>query len=231
KKINKWVVIVMVIFIAGVIGGGIYGSIFFTKKFFLEDYNKMNNFYKQTLFFTGQNKRAEAISNYDQLVVEYAVFQQKYTNYKPFVIKQDNNFDGDLVKVNGIVSGLKDSVYTGDLLLAHKSFEDIRPIFQEMLKRNNFSLLAVSLVDFHDAMEEILIPAEEKDAAKVLAIYPLVDEKLKEVEVSANDEEIQAIRRNLDDLKSLASQNKIEEMPAKGAALKSSFVKVYLSRG
>jgi hypothetical protein len=47
----------------------------------------------------------------------------------------------------------KDAVYTGNLPESHLAFEKIRPIFQDILKRNNFSLLAVSLVDFHDVME------------------------------------------------------------------------------
>lgn len=231
KSINKWTVISMIVLAIVVLSGGVYGSHFFTKKFFLEDYNKMNNFYKQTLFLTGQEKRDEAILNYDKLVEEYGVFQTKYSQYKPYVIRNDANFNSDLEKVKAIIDGLKETVYTGSLPVAHKGLEDVRPVFQEMLKRNNFSLLAVVLVDFHDAMEEILTPADEKDSKKVIDVYSVVDGKLKDVEAIVNDEEIQAIRKNLDELKSLAEQNKTDDLPTKGAELKSSFVKVYLKRG
>jgi len=231
KGSKKWPKITFAVLIIALLTGGTYGSAFFTRKFFLEDYNRMNNFYKQTLFLTGQNQRSEAISNYNQLAIEFASFQDKYSKYKPFAIKSDRQFESDLAKVGSIIIGLKDGVYSGDLPTTHKGFEAVRPLFQDILKRNGFSMLAVALVDFHDAMEEVLTPANAKDAAKVIAAYANADTKLKDVEAAANDEEIKAIRKNLDDIKVLAEQGKIDELPTKSAALKSSFVKVYLKRG
>ena len=228
---KKWPKITMIVLLVAVIIGGTYGSIFFTRKFFLEDYNKMNNYYKQTLFLTGQNQREEAVLNYNKFVSELPVFQEKYTKYKPFVIKSDKSFESDLINVGNIASGIADDITAGDLSAVHTTLESIRPIFQDMLKRNGFSMLAVALVDFHDAMEEALTPAENKDAEGVIAVYSAVDAKLKEVEALADDAEIQKIRKNLEDLNNLAKQGSADELPAKGALLKSSFVKVYLKRG
>ncbi|MBK9714798.1 MAG: hypothetical protein IPO81_26380 [Kouleothrix sp.] len=92
-------------------------------------------------------------------------------------------------------------------------------------------MLSISLVDFHDAMELILDPANAKDAQQVIAIYPQVSEKLRAVEAEANDAEIQAIRANLDGLLSLARSGALDALPAQAGTLKSSFVKVYLVRG
>jgi hypothetical protein len=231
RKSKKWPKAVMAVLIVILLAGGTYGSLFFTRKFFLEDYNRMNNFYKQTLFLTGQNKRDEAVSNYDKWISELIVFQDKYVQYKPYAIKSDKGFNNDLAQVSLIAFGLGNEVKTGDLATAHKQLEKVRPIFQTILKRNGFSMLAVALVDFHDAMEEVLTPANEKDAAKVIAAFANADTKLKDVEAAANDAEIQAIRKNLDEIKTLAEQGKLDELPAKGAALKGSFVKVYLKRG
>jgi len=231
KGLKKWPKVIMAVLIVVLLAGGTYGSLFFTRKFFLEDYNRMNNFYKQTLFLTGQNQREEALSNYSKLVSELAIFQDKYANYKPYVIKSDKAFNADLTKVSQLVLSLGNDVKSGDLSSVHKRFEEVRPIFQIILKRNGFSMLAVALVDFHDAMEEVLTPANAKDASGVIAAYANADAKLKDVEVAANDEEIQAIRKNLEELKSLAEQGKLDELPAKGGILKSSFVKVYLKRG
>lgn len=228
---KKWPQITLAVLMIALFAGGTYGSLFFTRKFFLEDYNRMNNYYKQTLFLTGQNQREEALLNYTKLVSEFALFEDKYTHYKPFVIKSDSSFDSDLSQVDRMIVTLENDIKTGDLSLVHKELEGVRPIFQSILKRNGFSMLAVSLVDFHDAMEEILTPANNKDAAGVLAVYPMVDAKLKEVEAIANDEEIRVIRGNLDELYALAQQGMSDELPAKGATLKSSFVKVYLKRG
>jgi hypothetical protein len=222
--------IIVIIFIAFVTAGSYYSN-FFTKKFFIEDYNRMNEFYKQTLFFTGQNKRPESMSNYTKLVAEYDIFSAKYSSYRPYALSKDTQFDGEIAKVREIISGIKTEVAEGDLPTVHTKLESVRPIFQDMLKRNNFSMLAITLVDFHDAMEKIISVSDAKDSAGVIAVYPEVDAKLKEVEAQANDAEIQLIRKNLDEVLNLASQNKSDLLSKKAAELKSSFVKVYLKRG
>lgn len=222
--------IFLVVILAIVLGGSYY-SAFFTKKFFLNDFNVVNNYYKQTLFYTGQDKREEAVANYKNFAAEYSVFQKKYTNYQPYALKADTAFVGDVQKVASIVSDLEAAVTTGDLKAAHLTLESIRPIFQDILKRNNISLLSVALVDFHDAMEKIIAAADAKDSAQLTAVYSEVDAKLKEVEVIVNDEEIQAIRTKLEAVLTAANENQLEELPAKAAELKSAFVKVYLKRG
>jgi hypothetical protein len=97
-------------------------------------------------------------------------------------------------------------VYTGNLKESHLDFEKVRPIFQDILKRNNFSMLAVSLVDFHDVMGKVIGAADVKKPADVLMAYKEADEKLKAVEEVANDSEIIAIRQKLDEVKNLAEQ-------------------------
>lgn len=222
-------IFILLFLLIGIVGS--YYSSFFTRKFFLEDYNRMNNYYKQTLFYTGQDKRPEALDNYNKLVSEYAIFNNKYQKYHPYVISKDSQFNSDLTNVSNIILELKEKVNTGDLKIAHTDFEKVRPIFQDILKRNDFSMLAVSLVDFHDAMEKIIATADNKDAKGLISVYPEVDSKLKEVEAIANDAEIQTIRKNLDDVYNLAREGKNDQLSAKAAELKSSFVKVYLKRG
>jgi len=231
KLNSKAVLSVMVILLLIVGAAGSYYSDFFTKKAFLEDFNKINGYYKQTLFLTGQNKREEAIKNYDSLVTEYAVFKNKYSNYQPYAIRSDTKFQIDINKVEGIITNLKETIYSGDLQQAHKQLEEIRPTFNEMFKRNGFSMLAIALVDFHDSMEKVLDPANQKNSAGVISTYPDADGKLKAIEGEANDAEIQTIRKNLDDLKKLADEGKSDDLPQKAGELKSSFVKVYLQRG
>ena len=211
--------------------GGFYAASFFSKKFFVEDFNAMNKYYKQALFETGQGKRAEAIANYDLLVSSFVDFQQKYSEHQPFALRSDDQFKTDLEKVQTIVAGTKNDVYAGDLKDAHLALEKIRPITQEMFKRNGFSMLAVALVDFHDSMEKVIDGANAKKPTEVIAAYAEANDKLLAVENETNDAEIQAIRNNLEALLKLAQENNIEAMPAKAADLKSSFVKVYLVRG
>jgi hypothetical protein len=231
KPLGKAWIILSVLILAVILLAGSYASDFFSRKFFLDDYNRMNNYYKQTLFTTGQNNREQAIANYEQLVIEYDAFQAKYSTYQPYAIKGDPQFKADLALVAATIAGVAGEVHSGDLSQAHVALEQVRPVFQDIFKRNNFSMLAVALVDFHDAMELILEAANAKDPQQVVAIYPEVSAKLKIVEVEANDAEIQAIRHNLDNLLSLAESSATDELPARAGELKSSFVKVYLKRG
>lgn len=210
---------------------GSYYSIFITKKIFLDDYNRMNNYYKQTLFYTGQEKRLEAIDNYDRLIAEYSIFSSKYTHYHPYVIKSDKLFNSDIEKISKIINSLKENIYTGDLKESHINLETVRPIFQDILKRNNFSMLAIALVDFHDAMEKIISAADSKNAVELLNVYSEVNVKLKAVEEIVNDVEIQNIRIKLEETVSLAKNGKVDSLSEKAAELKSAFVKVYLKRG
>ena len=231
KGMGKAMGAVAVVLLAALLAGGSYASIFFTRKLFIEDFNVMNNFYKQTLFLTGKNEREKAVANYENLIPSFQKFQEKYTTYHPYALKGDTKLGPDLVQVAGMISGVNDLVRTGDLHQAHLALEKVRPVFQDIFKRNGFSMLAVALVDFHDEMELMLDAANAKDSAKLVALYPQVSEKLKAVEAETNDAEIQTIRKNLDDLLGLAKAAQTDQLPAKGDALKSSFVKVYLQRG
>ena len=227
---GKWAglfLVALVLFLAG----ASYASNFFTRKLFVEDFNAMNDHYKQTLFLTGKNEREKAIEKYAMLMPAYHVFQKKYASYKPFALKNDRQFDADLERVNSMLVNVNEIVRVGDLHQAHLDLEKVRPVFQEIFKRNGFSLLAVALVDFHDAMESMLEAANEKNRALLLSLYPQVSEKLKMVEAEANDAEIQLIRKNLDDLFELAKSGQVEQLRAKGDMLKSTFVKTYLQRG
>lgn len=231
KPVSKVMVGFSVLMFVVIVVAGSYYSAFFTKKFFLEDYNRMNQYYKQTLFFTGQNNRTEAVSNYNNLVTEYDAFYQKYSRYHPYVIKGDLKFNTDITAVKDLITSLQNKVTSGDLPATHKEFEAIRPIFQDILKRNDFSMLAVYLVDFHDAMEKVIAGADSKDASQVISVYQEVSDKLKAVEDVANDIEIQNIRQKLEQVTASARSGNVEVLPQQGAELKSSFVKVYLKRG
>lgn len=231
RPLGKVGLTVATVALLGLVVGGSYGSNFFSKKFFLEDYTAMNTAYKQALFFSGQEKREEAIANFAQWEAVYQTFAAKYTAYHPYAIKGDAQLNADLSQIADIMAAAKADIYTGDLHQAHLTLEGVRPIFQAIFKRNGFSMLAIALVDFHDAMEVILDAATAKDAQQVIAVHGQVDEKLKAVEAAANDAEIQTIRQNLDALLSLAQAGKVDALVDQAATLKSSFVKVYLARG
>jgi hypothetical protein len=96
----------------------------------------MNDSYKQLLFNTGKEKRDESISYYEKLIPAYKEFQDKYSNYKPYVLKNDNKFNSDLETISILLKNIKEAVYSGDLPSTHKKLEEVRPIFQDIFKRN-----------------------------------------------------------------------------------------------
>jgi hypothetical protein len=231
KQFGKSMGALALLLLLAVLAGGSYASIFFTRKLFLEDFNVMNNFYKQTLFLTGKNEREKALANYERLVPEFQQFAKKYASYQPYALRGDTQLAPDLAQVSGMLSGVNNTIRSGDLHEAHLALEKVRPVFQDIFKRNGFSMLAVALVDFHDDMELMLDAANAKNAALVIALYPRVNEKLQGIEAQTNDAAIQAIRNNLDALLALAETAQADQLPAKGEALRSSFIKVYLQRG
>jgi len=211
--------------------GGSYGSAFFSRQLFLQEFNAMNHFYKQTLFLTGKNEREPAVANWEKMVAGYAVFQRKYSAYQPYALKGDRQLVSDLQQVADTMAKVEPLVRQGDLHQAHLDLEKIRPVFQDIFKRHGFSMLAVALVDFHDAMELMLDAAHAKDAEKIQQMYPALSDTFKSVELEVNDRDIQAIRKNLDELQAHAQAGRLADLPAQADQLKSSFVKVYLKRG
>ena len=105
KAPGKAIVAIAVVLLIVVVAGGSYASMFFTRKLFLEDFNTMNNYYKQTLFLTGKNEREKAITNYTGLLPAYQRFQEKYSAYHPYVLKRDSQLNSDLVRVAAMFSG------------------------------------------------------------------------------------------------------------------------------
>ncbi len=222
--------ILLIIFLALAIIGPYYSSLT-TKKIFLEDYNSMNHYYKLTLLDTGQKKRADSIDNYNKLIKSYSLFFNKYSQYHPRAIANDRQFNPDLNKVLSLISSLRNDVYQGDLQKAHLGFEKIRPIFQDILKRNDLSTLAVNLIDFHDAMERVINEANNKNANGVVKSYFEASNKLEQVEKIDNDSEIKNIRHNLELLLNSARSNDLEKLPTQAANLKGSYIKVYMVKG
>lgn len=220
-----------VLSLLGLLVGGSYASAWFSRQIFLEEFNALNHFYKQTLFLTGKNEREKANADYDRLMPAWTAFQAKYRHYRPYALRHDAALSADWLAVQGLLTAVEPLVRKGDLHQAHLDLEQVRPVFQNLLKRNGFSMLSVALVDFHDSMELMLDAAQAGDVQKITDLYPTVSDKLAAVEAQANDAEIHAIRQNLDAVLGMAQQGRRDGLPSLGDKLKSSFVKVYLQRG
>ena len=230
KLSGKAVIVLPLVLVLALIAAS-FTSAYITRKQFLENYNAMNSNYKQALFQTGLKNRDESIKFYTQLQTTYSEFSSKYASYRPYALSGDAQFSPDLLTVNTIIAESAPLVQTGDLTQAHVQLEQVRPIFQEMFKRNGFSLLAMNLVDFHDVMEKLIDDGAKKDAAATVEHYAEADRLLKSVEAELNDADVQGIRKGLDALLKLAQDGKADDLAAQADVLKKSFLKVYLIRG
>ena len=212
------------------LGGG-YASILFTRKLFLDDFNVMNGYCKQALFLTGKGDREGAISNLERLKPVFKTSSTKCSSYRPYALKGDGEILNVFASVGDILTAADPLARTGDLQEAHLALEEVKPVFQSMFERNGFSMLSITLVDFHNAMETILAAGTAKNVAGIISIHPSVSDKLKAVEAEDNDAEIRDIRQALEALLATAQSREIQSLPHKGDALKSNFIKVYLKRG
>lgn len=231
KKVSPKITSLLVLLFIVLFAAESYGSMIITRKKFLEAFNHMNGFYKQTLFLTGQSKRNEAIVQYDLFVAAYSDFSNSYAIYRPYVLRKDMKFSQDIQSVQEIIRSVKDGVYSGDLAQTHKKLEEVRPIFQELFKRNGFSMESMALVDFHDLMEKLIASADAKDSAGVLSAYTSASESLQIVEKEDTSEEIGKIRAALEILKKHAEQNMVDVLLKDAAELKKQFIVVYLVKG
>jgi len=231
KNNTKKNILILLILTLILLSTGSLASMTITRKKFLEDFNHMNGFYKQTLYLTGQSKREEAIQQYDLLVSSYNEFSHKYSSFRPLVIRYDSRFLHDMTTVQNTIDSIKDDVHSGDLVQTHTTLETIRPIFQEMFKRNGFSMISMTLVDFHDSMEQLITAADAKDPKKLLSVYLQADAALLLIEKEDSSEDIQRIRNNLNQLKSLAETGQNDLLSAQAVELKTNFIKVYLMKG
>ena len=232
KQSTKIILIATSIFaIIFIVAGGFFIGAKMSQEKFLNDFNEMNGHYKQALFETGQGNREVAVREYDLFVTSTEAFALKYASSRPAKLQDDVLFNTDFEKVLSDAKSSKENVYTGNLSVAHKQLEQIRPVFNELLRRNDLSLLSVVLVDFHDSMENVLDAANSKDASLVLTTYDEASVKLIAVESELNDADIQNIRVQLDLIKALAVANNLSELPSQAGKLKSSYVNVYLSKG
>ena len=221
--------------LAALVIGGAYGSMFFSRKLFLEDFNVTERILQAGPVSDRQGRPGRVQSAILNSFVAFlrGIQQPSMSNYRPYSsaerrCRTHQRFEYCAADLDWKPIPL---VRTGDLHEAHLALEKVRPVFQDMFKRNEFSMLSVALVDFHDAMETILAAATSKNVAGVTSIYPGVSDKLKVIEAEDNDAEIQEIRKALETLLATAKAGDSDSLPGKGHTLKSNFIKVYLNRG
>ena len=111
---------------------GSYASIVLTKNIFLEDLEKVKEPYSWALQYSGQGQRQEAVMQYEKLESTFGAFQEKYSKYRPLVVKFDGNFTAELNNISAAIGGSKQDIYQGNLTGAHEELQKAEPLLQKM---------------------------------------------------------------------------------------------------
>lgn len=227
KKIYKTLLIILIAFLVI----GIVVSNLYTKKIFLKDFKNFNDEYKRLLSSTSQEQRGESINNYNLLIEDFEYFSDKYSAYKPYAIRGDNEFEKDLGTIKISIDGVKEKIVHGNLSAAYFNLESIRPVTNDMLRRNGLDDEKVKIADFYVTIEIINDAVDEKDLQKVLNAYSIANEKLKDIEASVNTTDVQLMRANLESIRSLSKNGEIDKLPSRVAELKSNYLRIYMKSG
>ena len=118
---------------------GILLSILLTNKIFLNDFEKFNSSYKQTLYYLENNDKSKANDNFAIFKINFKEFNKKYSNYKPYIIKSDTEFNRDMEKINTIIEESDEYFKGTNLTLAHQELIKIDPILKDIMSRIGFS--------------------------------------------------------------------------------------------
>lgn len=188
-------------------------------------YTPMNEQYKQALYLTGQGSQAEAARAHRAFAAALAGLQGEGG------LSGDGKLGPDLERAAAIAREAGPLIEQGQLARAHEVLEGVRPILNDILRRNGLSALKVALVDFHDQMERVVDGGKGRNAPATLAALPTAEAGLRAVEQELEDARVQAIRAALERLRGLAERGEAEQLPEAAGALKSAFVKLYLAEG
>ena len=130
KRKDRRLVIGALVLMVLVLGAGSYASAIVTKNILKADIVSVEEPYNLTMIITGQNQMNESISQYERLNRSIVAFDSKYSEYRPFVVKSDESFHGDVMNISRIVVSARDNIYAGRLSAAHDILVGVGPILQ-----------------------------------------------------------------------------------------------------
>lgn len=225
--------ILAILLIIGAIAGFKFLEIQKVKNF-NKAYNDLNDKYKQALFQTGQNN-SESLSFYQEYESGFTLFKDKYTTSPVTPFDKDNLFNTDLNEISTWNQKALYQINNKEFKEAHLTLEKIRPIWQEIFKRNNFNLFGLYMIDFHDSME---VSTEAETTQEILDNCADLNEKWNQV--NANLPEVQTDEfktllkiedTNVKEICSITKITELEQIKKLQGDIKSDFVKLYLKYG
>jgi len=136
RKSKTYLIVILIL--AWIILGS-YLSIYFTDKIFLSDFEKFSSPYKQTLVYTEQNNHDKAVDYYGVFKLNFESFKSKYSKYRPFSIRYDNQFDRDIILISSTIKSSDKTIDSSNLTIANQQLKEIDFVLADILKRNGLN--------------------------------------------------------------------------------------------
>lgn len=137
KRKNKSLISIAIVAMIVVAAVGSYGSAVLTGDIFQNDLNSIKEPYDLTMQYTSQDLRQESVQQFELLESANTAFDEKYRDYRPWAVKFDDKFTGDLQNLSAIITGAGEDIHQGSLKTAHDKLQSAEPVFQSIRERNH----------------------------------------------------------------------------------------------
>lgn len=133
RKNNNLMAAFVVVALAVAVSGG-YASFVVTKNIFLEDLGSVKEPYILTLQSLSQGQGEKAIEEQGRLENAWKAFEEKYSRYRPFAVRFDENLTPAMQNITTAISRSGKAARQGDLTGAHEELQKSEQAFQEFQK-------------------------------------------------------------------------------------------------
>ncbi|MHC1686226.1 MAG: DUF2892 domain-containing protein [Methanothrix sp.] len=113
---------------------GIYASITLTANAFHEDVRQVDEPYLLALNYSGQGDLNAARLQHADLMKAYGLFQNKYSQYQPFVLRSNGNFTSEMKEVSSAITSSRECLNRSDLACARQELAKAEPILQNWMQ-------------------------------------------------------------------------------------------------
>jgi hypothetical protein len=114
---------------------GSIGSYVMTEDILKEDVGALNESYSLALQSSAEGERDEAIESYADLNGTWMAFVEKYSKYRPMVVRFDDSFPQEMNNISAALFGSKEDIYWGNLSRSHEMLLTAGPDINKMLER------------------------------------------------------------------------------------------------
>lgn len=115
-----------------VVGG--FASHILTKNMLIDDLEEVNISYASAVQFAGEDGNNSSLY-IDRLQNEFAVFQDKYSRYRPLTVRIDRNFTSQMDQISEAISGSKEAAMQKDEASAYEKLKDAGQLIEAMIER------------------------------------------------------------------------------------------------